>query len=240
MSNYKDESYDVMEEDDKTEEQIQQKIRIGFIRKVYGIILFQLLISSIVIYFAVTSKHFQYFIASNPALIYLAIAGALLIEIPIICCQSVAQKVPLNYILLLGFTLCESYLLASTTITFEPLSVLMCAGITLAIVIGLTLYAIFTKTDLTVCGGALVSLSIIMIILSIIGIFYSSLFYQTLVNSFGVFLFSLYLIYDTQLVIGKNKNFISTDNYIVAALMIYIDIVTLFIKILLLFGKKKK
>ena len=239
MSNYKDDSFDIME-DDKTEEQIQQKIRIGFIRKVYGIILFQLLITTIVIYFATTSKIFQNFIASNPALIYLSLVGALLTEIPIICCKSAAQTVPLNYILLLGFTLCESYIMACTTIAFEPLSVLICAGITLSIVLGLTLYAIFTKTDLTVCGGTLVSLSIIMIILSIIGIFYTSLFYQTLINSFGVFLFSLYLIYDTQLVIGKNKNFISTDNYIIGALMIYIDIATLFIKILLLFGKKKK
>ena len=239
MSNFKDESFDILD-DDKTEERIQQKIRVGFIRKVYGIILFQLLITTIVIYFAITSKNLQYFMASSPALIYLALAGALLSEIPIICCQSVAQTVPLNYILLLIFTLCESYLIACTTISFEPLSVFMCAGITLAIVIGLTLYAIFTKTDVTLCGGALVSLSIIMIFLSIIGIFYTSLFYQTLVNSFGVFLFSLYLIYDTQLVIGKNKNYISTDNYIIGALMIYIDIVTLFIKILLLFAKKKK
>ena len=57
------------------------------------------------------------------------------------CCQSVAQEVPFNYILLIIFTLCESYLLAYTTIYYEPLHVLICAGITLAIVIGLTFYA---------------------------------------------------------------------------------------------------
>ena len=84
------------------------------------------------------------------------------------------------------------------------------------------------------------SLSMIMLFLSIIGIFYTSAFYQSLINSCGVFLFSLYLIYDTQLVIGKNQKLISTDNYIVGALMIYIDIVSIFIKILMLFGKKKK
>ena len=238
MSNYKEESFDILEED-KTEEQIQQKLRLGFIRKVYGIITFQVLITTIAIYFAVTTKVIQQFMVLNPGLIYLFLAGALCTEIPIICCQSVANKVPLNYILLLIFTACESYLMAYTTIFYEPSSVLICAGITLGIVIGLTLYAIFTKTDVTVCGGALVSLSIILLILSIIGIFYTSFFYQSLVNSFGVFLFSLYLIYDTQLIIGNKKNFISTDSYIVGALMIYIDIATLFIKILRLFGKKK-
>ena len=239
MSNYKEESFDVID-DDKTEEQIQQKIRLGFIRKVYGIILFQLLITTLLIYYAMCSKTLQIFMVSNPSFIYLCLAGVIFTEIPILCCQSAAHKVPLNYILLLIFTLSESYIIACTTIYYEPSSVFICAGITLGIVIGLTLYAIFSKTDLTVCGGALVSLSVILLILSIIGIFYTSLFYQTLVNSCAVFLFSIYLIYDTQLVIGKNKKFISADDYIIGAMTIYIDIVTLFIKILMLFGKKKK
>ena len=239
MSNYKEESFDVMEEDN-TEEQIQQKIRLGFIRKVYGIILFQLLITILVVYLTIRYDVLKQFLESNPFFIYLCVAGVIFTEIPILCCRSVAQKVPLNYILLLFFTLFESFLVAYTTIYFEPFSVLICAGLTLAVVFGLTLYAIFTKTDLTVCGGTLVTLCMISIILGIIGIFYTSAFYQTLINAFGVFLFSLYLIYDTQLVIGKNKVFLSTDSYIVGALIIYIDIVTLFIKILMLFGKKKK
>ena len=239
MSVYVEESFEVMDED-KSEEQIQQKIRLGFIRKVYGIILFQLILTTLIVYLTIRYRVLSEFLISNPAFLYLCIAGALFTEIPIICCQSVAQKVPLNYILLLIFTICESFLVAQTTLYFEPISVLICAGLTLAVVIALTLYAIFTKTDLTVCGGAIAALSIISLILTIIGIFYTSAFYQTLVNAFGVFLFSLYLIYDTQLVIGKNKVFLSTDSYIVGALIIYIDIVTLFIKILMLFGKKKK
>lgn len=239
MLNYK-EDYLYEIEDDQTEQQIKQKIRLGFIRKVYGIILLQVLITTIAIYVAMISEGLRTFIQTNPAFIYLCIAGVLFTEIPVLCCKSIAQTVPLNYILLFIFTLCESYILASTTISFEPLSVLFCAGITLAIIFGLTIYACFTKTDLTMCGGALVSFSVIFLVLSIIGIFYDSLFYQALINSCGIFLFSLYLIYDTQLVIGNNKNFISSDDYIVGAMMIYIDIVSLFIKILLLLGKKKK
>ena len=239
MNNYKDERYESMDED-FSEQQIQQSIRLGFIRKVYGIISFQLLITTIVVYFSIYNQSLNRFIVSNPGFIYLFFFGTLFSEIPILCCPSVASKVPLNYVLLLIFTLCESYLVAYTTLFYEPLSVLLCAGITLALVLGLTLYAIFTKTDMTLWGGGLVCLSVIFFILSIIGIFYRSLFYQTLLNCCGLFLFSIYLMYDTQLVIGKNKNLISTDQYIVGALMIYIDIISIFIKILLLFGKKKK
>ncbi len=239
MSNYKDESYEIMDED-ISEQQIQQSIRLGFIRKVYGIISFQLLITTIVVYFSIYNQFLNRFMISNPGFNYLSFFGVLFTEIPIFCCPSVASKVPLNYVLLLIFTLCESYLVAYMTLIYEPLSVLMCAGITLALVLGLTLYAIFTKTDMTLWGGGLVCLSVIFFILSLIGIFYSSLFYQTLLNCCGLFLFSLYLMYDTQLVIGKNKILISTDQYIIGALMIYIDIISIFIKILLLLGKKKK
>jgi FtsH-binding integral membrane protein len=239
MSGYVEESYEVLEED-KSEEQIQQKIRLGFIRKVYGILLFQLLLTTLIVFLTIRYRVLSEFLLSNPAFLYLCIAGVLFTEIPIICCRSAAQKVPLNYILLLIFTICESFLVAHTTLYYEPISVLICAGLALAVVIALTLYAIFTKTDLTVCGGALAALSIISLILTIIGIFYSSLFYHTLINAFGVFLFSLYLIYDVQLVVGKNKVFLSTDSYIIGALMIYIDIIVLFLKILWLFGKKKK
>ena len=239
MSGYVEESYEVLEED-KSEEQIQQKIRLGFIRKVYGILLFQLLLTTLIVFLTIRYRILSEFLLSNPAFLYLCIAGVLFTEIPIICCRSAAQKVPLNYILLLIFTICESFLVAHTTLYYEPLSVLICAGLTLAVVIALTFYAIFTKTDLTVCGGALAALSIISIILTIIGIFYSSLFYHTLISPFGVFLSSLYLIYDVQLVVGKNKVFLSTDSYIIGALMIYIDIIVLFLKILWLFGKKKK
>jgi FtsH-binding integral membrane protein len=239
MNNYKDESYEIMDED-ISEQQIQQSIRLGFIRKVYGIISFQLLITTIVVYFSIYNHFLSSFMVSYPGFVYLFFFGALFTEIPIICCPSVASKVPLNYVLLLIFTLCESYLVAYITLFYEPLSVLMCAGITLALVIGLTLYAIFTKTDMTLWGGGIACLAIIFFILSIIGIFYRSLFYQTLLNCCGLFLFSIYLMYDVQLVIGKNKKLISTDQYIIGAMMIYIDIISIFIKILLLFGKKKK
>jgi FtsH-binding integral membrane protein len=239
MIAYKEETYENMDED-VSEQQIQQSIRLGFIRKVYGIISFQLLITTIVVYFSIYNHFLSSFMVSYPGFVYLFFFGALFTEIPIICCPSVASKVPLNYVLLLIFTLCESYLVAYITLFYEPLSVLICAGITLALVLGLTLYAIFTKTDMTLWGGGLACLSVIFIILSIIGIFYRSLFYQTLLNCCGLFLFSIYLMYDVQLVIGKNKKLISTDQYIIGAMMIYIDIISIFIKILLLFGKKKK
>ena len=107
------------------------------------------------------------------------------------------------------------------------------------IVLGLTLYAWTSKTDLTMHGGIFLSLSLILCFLGIIGIFFRSYFYQCFLCCFGVLLMSIYLIYDTQLVIGNKKNLISMDLYIIAAMMIYLDVINIFLYILRLFGKKK-
>ena len=102
------------------------------------------------------------------------------------------------------------------------------------------MYACFTKRDMTMMGGFLFCFSLILFFLGIIGIFFRSYFYQMFLDSLGVLLMSLYLIYDTQLVIGQKKNFIEMDLYILGAMMIYLDIISLFLKILRLLGKKKK
>ena len=52
----------------------------------------------------------------------------------------------------------------------------------------------------------------------------------------GALIFSCYLVYDTQLMMGgKHAYSLSPEEYIFAALNIYLDIVNLFIYILLIF-----
>jgi FtsH-binding integral membrane protein len=53
----------------------------------------------------------------------------------------------------------------------------------------------------------------------------------------GALIFSLYIVFDTQLMIGgRHKYALSPEEYIFAALNLYLDIVLLFIYILALFG----
>ena len=51
----------------------------------------------------------------------------------------------------------------------------------------------------------------------------------------GALVFSLYLVYDTQLMLGgKHKYALSPEEYIFAALNLYIDVVQLFMYILMI------
>ena len=56
-------------------------------------------------------------------------------------------------------------------------------------------------------------------------------------GSIGALIFSLYIVYDTQLMMGgKHKYALSPEEYIFAALNIYLDIINLFRYILLIVG----
>ena len=238
MADFKDEAFELMSEENDNKE-IERKLRNGFIRKVYGTIFFQLLITTAVVYYVMINESIMNYMFQNTNLIFLPLILSIGIMLILVCTQA-SQQVPLNYILLIAFTLLEAFMVSFTTIYFDPISVLACAGMTMIIVFGLSMYACFTKRDMTMMGGFLLSFSLILIFLGIIGIFFRSYFYQMFLDSLGVLLMSLYLIYDTQLVIGQKKNFIEMDLYILGAMMIYLDIISLFLKILRLLGRKKK
>ena len=236
--------YELDVENDEEDSNIQLKIRLGFIRKVYGIILFQVLITVLACISAIFFPSFQYFIQVHNEFIIISFITALVTEIMLVCCKSMSTSVPLNYILLLIFTAAESYLVASLVIIYESSSVLVCALVTFVMVLGISLYACFTKKDFTLCGTTLFLLLIGLTCFSLIGIILSRFIkitlYETFLDCAGVILFGFYLIYDTQLVIGRNKRYLSEDDYIGAALQIYVDIIAIFVRILSLFGKKKK
>ena len=60
-------------------------------------------------------------------------------------------------------------------------------------------------------------------------------------SAVGALVFSLYLIYDTQMMLGGNhKNSISPEDYIFAALSIYLDIMQLFLHILRLISSSEE
>jgi FtsH-binding integral membrane protein len=52
--------------------------------------------------------------------------------------------------------------------------------------------------------------------------------------------YMIYILIDIQLVMGGKRNGLTLDNYAMGAMMIYMDIISLFLKLLKILGKKKK
>ena len=100
-------------------------------------------------------------------------------------------------------------------------------------VLTLTIYALKTETDITVYGGVLFCLLTLSILCAIILIFIRIDFLILVYNIIVLIIFAAYIVFDTQLMFGKNNGMkYSTDDYILASINLYLDIINLFIQLL--------
>lgn len=111
--------------------------------------------------------------------------------------------------------------------------VMLAVGICTVVTLGLTLFAFQTKIDFTMMGGVLFAATLILLIFGIVLMFWNGKIATLIYASFGALIFSVYIIYDTQIMLGGNHKYsISPEEYIFAALNLYLDIVNLFLYIL--------
>lgn len=89
-----------------------------------------------------------------------------------------------------------------------------------------------TKSDLTGMGPYLLVLSLVLIVFGIVAIFWRDPIVQLIYSCLAALLFSVYLVFDTQLVLGKGKYSYTLDDSYLAAIQLYIDIIELFLNIL--------
>ena len=53
-----------------------------------------------------------------------------------------------------------------------------------------------------------------------------------------VIIYGLYVIYDTQLIAGGGQHELSMDDYVIGAMILYVDIMMMFLELLRLFGDR--
>lgn len=210
----------------------QKEMRFGFIRKVYGILSLQLAITVLMTIFSMTVASFAKFQKESTFMYIICLVLIIVLPIVIACCKSVMMKVPQNYIILFVFTFAESYFVSFICSISNPSIVFMAAFMTLAITIALTIYAYTTKTDFTIQGGMFFVLGCAFLLLVIFGMFTRNNVFHIIICVFGVILFGLYILYDTQLIVGNKELSLGIDDYILGAFMLYIDIINLFLYIL--------
>jgi hypothetical protein len=233
---YKDQNHNEMGlyEDDFANQNasIQKQIRLNFIRKVLGILGAQLFFTVLFCIFSMTNKAFLEFQRRNIALFFICLVGSIVIMVLLFCFDYLVRKVPNNYIMLGLFTFFESYMVSFICGVSNPSTVLMAAVMTFSMVIALGLYAFNTKTDFTLQGGALFVFGCGFMMLTMFGLFTNNKFFHIFLCVIGIILFGFYLIYDIQLIVGNKTVSLDTDEYIIGALILYTDIISLFLKIL--------
>lgn len=218
---------------------ISNSNRLGFIRKVYGILTVQMLITTLFVALTIWSKRIQEFQSKSTPTMAVTFVVYFVSLYALACYPKISRRVPINYILLFLFTISMSYLVGFISSKYSTTIVITAALLTALMMVGLTTYACYTKTDFTMCGGLLFSMSFVFIGMIFVGIFVSSKFYHAVISAFALVLFSMYIIYDTQLIVGKHSQKFMIDDYILAALTLYLDVINLFLTILKILGSLK-
>lgn len=217
-------------------------VRHGFIRKVYTLLTIQLLVTVAIATPFVVVESSKDFVIANIWLMWTCLAVNFACLITFACCPSTMRSFPLNYCIMGLFTCAEGVLIGFICSFYTIESVLMAMGTVVVITLALSAFAVQTKYDFTGWGPYLM---VALLVLVIFGFIVSFFPYNTVATKvycgIGVLLFSFYLIYDTQLIVGgKNRKMqLSVDDYIVGAMCLYIDIIQLFLYMLSLFGSSR-
>ena len=225
------------------EDLIQVQIRAGFIKKVYGILSIQLMITFGSL-FLFQLQPINKYIFNNQQL-----AGNILIVccftflalfLILICNKNLAKTVPYNYIYLFAITLCESLVCSIISSIYSFQIVATALALTIVSTLVITFYACTTKTNFSYYRmGMFILFSQIFMIGLIAALFRLETLY-TLYTFLMTIMVGFYLVYDTQLIIGKFGVAYSVDDYIFATLEIYMDIIRLFLLILRILGRARR
>lgn len=218
-------------------------VRHRFIQRVYTILAVQLTITFSFIALCQFEENTRIFLAENPIFLWVAM-GLVFVVLCCYCSTTMRRKWPYNFILLLIFTLAFAVVTGVFTCLYSTKIVLGSVGITAVIVIAVSIFACQTSIDITDWG---LILCCALYVLTAFGFAALIVFYITqsstmwlIYSALAAILFALYLMYDTQQIIGGRRIEMSPEEYVYAALTLYIDIMYIFIHIMHLLGGMRR
>ncbi|CAH2099518.1 unnamed protein product [Euphydryas editha] len=200
-------------------------IRLGFVRKVYGLLTIQLLATVAIAAVFLLVKPVQAFIHQNDWMVMIAFVLSMITLFALIAKR---RDYPVNLYLLAAFTVVQAYTIGVVVSYYNTFVVLQALGLTFAVVLGLTLYTLNTKRDFSFVGYGLVAGLSVLIIGGFIQLFLQSSAFEVALSFTGAIFFSLFLVFDTQQMMVT----LSPEEYILATINLYMDILNLFLYIL--------
>ncbi|KAK3546759.1 hypothetical protein QTP70_035029 [Hemibagrus guttatus] len=219
--------------DDKT-------VRRAFIRKVFSVVTVQLVVTfSIVCVFTFSETvrkavQADIWIYISSYIIFMVVALALSFS------SSLCRKHPWNFIALSLVTLSVSYMVGTVASYHDTTAVIIAMGSTLVISFSIIIFSAQTRVDFTVCNGILIVLAVDLLMFGFFSTFYYSNVLQIVYGSLGALVYALFLAIDCQMVLGRQKYSLNPEEYVFAALVIYLDIIIIFLYILIILGGSSK
>lgn len=221
-------------------------IRCGFIRKVYGLLFAQICVTTAVAAYIVVGAQDLNWLRSHEWVLWVSVIGTFSTICAMSCCEGATKSYPTNYIFLFTFTFFEAVMIGFVSAVFTWQSLMLCVMAVGVIFLALTMYAFNTHRDFTGHGPylfvALCAVCMFGLILAILPAFGVHVEVGIIIYDFiVVLLFSFYIVFDTQMMLGEyggHQIKFGIDDYVYAALHLYLDIVNLFVALLSLLGQR--
>jgi len=215
------------------------KIRQKFIQKVYLTLTWQLALTAGIVCLFMFVKPIKEFFIEYWWMMFVFMAGMLIFYLVLMCSKKIRRKYPANLALLICFTLLFGSMLGSVTVHYDTYIVLIALGITVVVVVAVSLFACQTRCDFTSWVGVLFVISIVLSLFGILLIFFYNRILTIVFASCSALLFTVYLAVDTQLVIGGKRYELSQEDWVQGAIILYMDICYIFMYIMIAAGAIK-
>ncbi|KAI8574505.1 hypothetical protein RHMOL_Rhmol01G0359700 [Rhododendron molle] len=211
------------------------QMRWAFIRKVYSILSFQLLLTVAVASVVVFVRPISVFFATTTpgfALYIVLLITPLIVLCPL---SYYHQKHPLNFFLLALFTITLAFGVGLSCAFTKGRIVLEAAILTTVVVMSLTLYTFWAARrgkDFSFLGPFLFGSLLVLMVFALIQIIFPLGKLSVMIyGGLAAIIFCGYIVYDTDNLIKRH----SYDEYIWASVSLYLDIINLFMALLTLF-----
>jgi len=218
---------------------MEKQVRNLFMRNVFMLVALQLVFTFSLSAIFINVEKVKLGLWANSWLIYCS-WGASFATVIWISCSSVARRTyPWNYVALSAFTATNGFMVAMTTSYYDSMTVLIAIGITLAIVVGLVLFSLQTKYDFTMISGFLYAGLLSILIFGFLMIFFHNKVAYVVYSTIGALLFSAMLVHDIHVMMGApygKRMEMDPEDYVYGSIIIYLDVINLFLHILNITG----
>ncbi|KAG6857699.1 hypothetical protein H0H87_004115 [Tephrocybe sp. NHM501043] len=195
------------------------EIRNAFVRKVYSILLCQILATVVVAGGISQSPQILFWVQTHIWAFYVPLFGTL-VNLGLLYWKRHSH--PLNFVLLSAFTVLEAFTLGVVVAFYDNVIVMQALLITLGVFIGLTLFTFQSKYDFSGMGPFLFGGLIALVMTGFVGVFLPFGKTMDLIYAIGgCLLFSGYIVYDTYIINAK----LSPDEFIMGAISLYLECV---------------
>jgi FtsH-binding integral membrane protein len=203
--------------------------RATLVRRTYLLVFAGVLVTMVGAWFGLSQPSIMGAVAAHPFLSFLCTFA------PLMLAQTMRDRFPANIGLTLAFTFAEGVWLSPLLYVMQQQSpgiigqAALLTGSTFGV---LTLYATFSRRDFSAWGGFLTIGLWVLIATMLLNFFVKSAAADLWMAGVGTLIFGGLLVFDT----WRLRNVYGPDDYVIAAVNIYLDLLNLFLFILRLLG----